>query len=944
MKKETVDKFDLEAAFKALDEIEIPVAEKGIRANRVNLKERFSHKSAHEALVEDYYDINSTESLEEAQEDREGEVAQAKLARIEKIVDLDAESPEDLLPSYVGKVIMQCPQCMTLFYKNPEDIEHSEENPDVVNINEICQHCGNSSGYTLIGKVDSVNPDEADKYDMSAAEPKNELDLDFPEEGTEEVDAEGTGEAADEMGGEELDLDLSLEEIPEEEEKKEESFDAGSGESLNETYVGCIRSADVDYVDVDSKPRHAAIFAGELNEDELTDLLRERGMTDIVINFIGDEPRSITQPGRKYEVGDVIMALEESVNDSEAQKEAEKGSELKTEHESENLTLNEQSLSPAEANKFNFVVGGEGLTEAVDKDLDKKLAEHNEYIEYLKNSINEKDEALKKAENEEIKAALQRCLDALNADLEAALPDALKGAAEPVAEVPEVVETEETAVEEEPKEDEVAAEETAVEESTVEEALTDVAEGAGKCKVVFADDKSHVVFVGTKEDCDRIVEKNKNTNTAKKHGLEVVCDADKAEPAKDAELAQESLNASEAQTDAEKHSELATENGSENLTLNESLKEDLTDAQEDALDALLDSEEFKTPISDKEVKGYFKEDAEEAAKLSADLDNILDSWLEDDGSVAQNASVADDDASVVDDDASLDAKGDTPKEEETDELLKDITDVTATWLDKDIKEGVFDKIKDAKDAKTLSKKFNVFKARVYTADGDVDEARSVKYDKLAKADAYAKAWANKSDNGIAEVVGCGDGDECAVLRVWKWDDGKKKAILSDNFLAQNAAAKKQADKDAKQGAKIDKLAAKGVKDESLGEAAPEADFELTDVEELDEASFNEHVNAFLKEVYSNVESFEAESCHAKDDKIVVEGVIKFNSGKSKPTTFEFRKAGGNGSALLEGANDGLAEGKAFKLSCRFDEGSKTLFTESIGYSYKINDVLVEGLK
>lgn len=238
MKKESVKKFDLEAAFKALDEIEIPQA-KGIKANRVDLKERFGHKSATEILIEDYYDVSSNEDLKDAKEERDGEIAKAKLARIEKIVDLNAESPDELLPSYVGKVIMQCPQCMTLFYKNPEDIEPSEENPDIVNLNEPCQHCGNTSGYTLIGKVGAVTEDEVDKYEEAPTEEnKNELNLDFGK-GTEEVDAEGTGEGAEEMSDEETkeksadetssdkDLDLNLDEIPEEEpeeKKKEESL------------------------------------------------------------------------------------------------------------------------------------------------------------------------------------------------------------------------------------------------------------------------------------------------------------------------------------------------------------------------------------------------------------------------------------------------------------------------------------------------------------------------------------------------------------------------------------------------------------------------------------------------------------------------------------------------------------------------------------------------
>jgi hypothetical protein len=229
MERTTVTKFDLEAAFKALDEIALPdVSGKGrFTPNRIDLKERLQAKHAHEVLVEDYFDVSMEEDLNDAQDQREAEVAKAKLARIEKIVDLDAESEEDILPSYVGKVIMQCPQCMTLFYKNEEDIEKSEETPDVVNINEICQHCGNSSGYTLVGKVGGVEADEMSNFDLddaeAAIEGEDELNLDFPEEGTEEIDAEGTGEAAVAMEDDDLNLDLDLEEEPAEEEEEEET-------------------------------------------------------------------------------------------------------------------------------------------------------------------------------------------------------------------------------------------------------------------------------------------------------------------------------------------------------------------------------------------------------------------------------------------------------------------------------------------------------------------------------------------------------------------------------------------------------------------------------------------------------------------------------------------------------------------------------------------------
>ena len=39
-------------------------------------------------LIEEYYDVNDSNDLEQAQADRKEEIAQAKLARIERIVDM----------------------------------------------------------------------------------------------------------------------------------------------------------------------------------------------------------------------------------------------------------------------------------------------------------------------------------------------------------------------------------------------------------------------------------------------------------------------------------------------------------------------------------------------------------------------------------------------------------------------------------------------------------------------------------------------------------------------------------------------------------------------------------------------------------------------------------------------------------------------------------------
>lgn len=239
--KERVTKFDLENAFKALDEIAIPKVGK-VRPNRPDLEESVKRVDRTSMLVEDYYDLYNREDVNELKEDREAEIASAKLAKIEKIVDLDAESPEDLQPTYVGKTIIQCPQCLTLFYKDPADIVVSEENPDMVNVDEICQHCGNDSGYTIIGKVAEEEvpvdelPQEAIPEDIpeeNDAEVKDEAEEDIPmtdeepaEDGADlDLDLEAAPDESAEEEQEEEEVKESVEEKPEEKEELNESKD-----------------------------------------------------------------------------------------------------------------------------------------------------------------------------------------------------------------------------------------------------------------------------------------------------------------------------------------------------------------------------------------------------------------------------------------------------------------------------------------------------------------------------------------------------------------------------------------------------------------------------------------------------------------------------------------------------------------------------------------------
>jgi hypothetical protein len=122
----------------------------------------------------------------------------------------------------------------------------------------------------------------------------------------------------------------------------------------------------------------------------------------------------------------------------------------------------------------------------------------------------------------------------------------------------------------------------------------------------------------------------------------------------------------------------------------------------------------------------------------------------------------------------------------------------------------------------------------------------------------------------------------------------------------------------------EKLTPEEQKQEEAELAAKEAPVELENAEDFDEKGFNESVNKYLTNTYENVKCFEATNCKIENKKLVVEGVISFNSGKTRKTTFEFEQVElAENKIVLNGTNQTLAE--AFVLTCGINE--KTLITE-----------------
>ena len=429
MKKEQVTIFNLEDAFKALDELEIPKAERGIKANKTDLVESFKdfNRSRTDLLMEDYYDIADSADLEEAKAEREAEVAKAKLARIEKIVDLEAESEEDLLPSYVGKMIIQCPQCMTLFYKDEADIVKSETDEETVNVAEACQHCGNDAGYTLIGKVEGIQEDDLIPEENVEEIPTEEENIEL--EPVEEV------EETPEEGKEDLDL-APVEDSEEPEEEKEEIVVEESLQLNEETQNKLTENiAEADFDKIISIIKQDLIQAFDFDiiiEDG--EFYEEDGFKDIYVEW-----KDFNCESEEFE--SVVNWIETNEN------------------KYENFKLNLLDEENVDFITIN-VYAKKALTEAVDKDLQAKLDAHNAYIEFLQCEIEKEEKALEAAKNEFIKEAIKRRLDSLYVDLDKALPEEIKDTVAADGEAPaeeaeieiENVDTDENAVAEVPVE------------------------------------------------------------------------------------------------------------------------------------------------------------------------------------------------------------------------------------------------------------------------------------------------------------------------------------------------------------------------------------------------------------------------------------------------------------------------------------------------------------
>lgn len=136
-------------------------------------------------------------------------------------------------------------------------------------------------------------------------------------------------------------------------------------------------------------------------------------------------------------------------------------------------------------------------------------------------------------------------------------------------------------------------------------------------------------------------------------------------------------------------------------------------------------------------------------------------------------------------------------------------------------------------------------------------------------------------------------------------------------------------------------------EEVISPIAPEVENEITansegeadvEVDEFSEEEFNDLGESYLKEVYDNVKSYKTSRVASRGNKLTVEGIITFKSGKQKKTQFVFeaKDITKRGKARFIGENKQICRGsKAFTLTGSIKSGK--FLSESFNYNYRASN-------
>ena len=207
-----------------------------------------------------HYDLCDTKELEQAKDS-----LSKKSEGVEQIVDLDANTEDELRKTYVGDVVIRCPTCNTKFYKSPEDIDVEDisesDNADkqqMCNTDETCPVCGSKGGFEVIGKVAPLNDAGVDAQKPHEDAPNEAGNSDS--EAADDADERAEKPAKDNAPAKVKPAKIDSEKEPEGNDIKFESFDEGAFDELAGRYM----------CETYSNTRHFSTTAAYIDDDKST--------------------------------------------------------------------------------------------------------------------------------------------------------------------------------------------------------------------------------------------------------------------------------------------------------------------------------------------------------------------------------------------------------------------------------------------------------------------------------------------------------------------------------------------------------------------------------------------------------------------------------------------------------------------------------------------------
>lgn len=136
-----------------------------------------------EFLTEEEFSLQDTAGLDDMDQ-----LLKTPASNIANVVDPEAETEDELQDTYIGKVILHCPVCNSMIYKDLEDIV-KDDVEELVNIGEECPYCYTSEGFKVIGIVspfeeeqDEEQEDETEDTAEEEEEPEEQVDEELTEE------------------------------------------------------------------------------------------------------------------------------------------------------------------------------------------------------------------------------------------------------------------------------------------------------------------------------------------------------------------------------------------------------------------------------------------------------------------------------------------------------------------------------------------------------------------------------------------------------------------------------------------------------------------------------------------------------------------------------------------------------------------------------------------